>query len=182
MKKIISCISAFVIILMVATSCVFAIEKNDISSDELISLSGKQINGVVSKNKCVSPMSFNPISYSKRNVKRSVEWGAYYKVSGIVHTGKYGGSITATKSETFGVSVSGSIYGLGISTSKSITTGIGHTINIGPYKRAYMAVRTKYKMERGIRVVKDSELRTTISTNKYTVAVPIDYEYRVFYR
>ena len=59
MKKIISCISAFVIILMVATSGVFAIEKNDISSDELISLSGKQINGVVSKNKCVSPMSFN---------------------------------------------------------------------------------------------------------------------------
>ena len=31
MKKIISCISAFVIILMVATSGVFAIEKNDIA-------------------------------------------------------------------------------------------------------------------------------------------------------
>ena len=96
-----------------------------------------------------------------------------------ITTGKGGGSITATKSVTFGTDVSGAIDGLGISTSKSITSSIGYTLNADPNKTVYMGYRVYYKVETGTREYYDLVTGKVLKSNSYTVKVPQYGEFKL---
>ena len=119
----------------------------------------------------------NPYFYRKKNVKTYTEWSPYKRVSDNLKTGSSGGSITTTKSVTFGVTVSGDIYGLGISQSGSISSSTGYTLKVGKNKRVYVGYRVKYKVEKGIREHYDVVTGKVRASNSYTVKVPQYGEY-----
>lgn len=163
-------------IVIVTSNNVYA-QDEDKSITEIVS------NTITQTYNQIKPQSYNPTIVRKSNVKTYTEYSAWKTVSGTVNTGKYGGSITSGRSHTFTVIFSGTISGLGISTSYSFSTDVGHTINVGPNKKAYMEVRVKYKVETGRRELYDTELNRVISSNNYTVKTPINNsdEYRVKY-
>lgn len=121
----------------------------------------------------------NDFRYRKVNVKTFNEWSGYKRASDNITTGKGGGSITATKSVTFGTDVSGAIDGLGISTSKSITSSIGYTLNADPNKTVYMGYRVYYKVETGTREYYDLVTGKVLKSNSYTVKVPQYGEFKL---
>ncbi|WEA39551.1 hypothetical protein VO178_04170 [Lysinibacillus fusiformis] len=127
----------------------------------------------------VTPYFVNDFRYRKVNVKTFNEWSGYKRASDNITTGKGGGSITATKSVTFGTDVSGAIDGLGISTSKSITSSIGYTLNADPNKTVYMGYRVYYKVETGTREYYDLVTGKVLKSNSYTVKVPQYGEFKL---
>ncbi|MFE4708031.1 hypothetical protein [Peribacillus simplex] len=78
----------------------------------------------------ITPSFVNDFRNVKKKVKKYEEWSNYKRVSDNLTTGKAGGSISSTKSVTFNTSVTGSIYGLGISTGASKTSTVGYTLNV----------------------------------------------------
>ncbi|MFG3435385.1 hypothetical protein [Lysinibacillus fusiformis] len=127
----------------------------------------------------VTPYFVNDFRYRKVNVKTFNEWSGYKRASDNITTGEGGGSITATKSVTFGTDVSGAIDGLGISTSKSITSSIGYTLNADPNKTVYMGYRVYYKVETGTREYYDLVTGKVLKSNSYTVKVPQYGEFKL---
>lgn len=121
----------------------------------------------------------NDFFYRKTNVTTTKEWSAFKRVSDNVITNNSGGSISATKSVTFGTEVSGNISGLGISVNASVSSEIGHTINVDPNKRVYMGYRVRYEVERGTREYYDIVTGKVIRSNKYTVKKPLFGEYKL---
>ena len=76
-----------------------------------------------------------------------------------------------------GVEVEGGISGLGISTSTTIASSKGYTLNVGPNKKVYMAYRVKYQIEKGTREYYDIVTGKVMKRNSYTVKTPISGEY-----
>lgn len=134
---------------------------------------------VANSNAEVSPSFINDFRYRAVNVTTSNEWSGYRRVSDNLKTGKGGGSISANKTTTFDTSVSGEINGLGISTSKSISSSIGYTLNVAPNTTVYMGYRVYYKVEKGTREYYDLVTGKVISRNSYTVKVPQYGEYKL---
>lgn len=121
----------------------------------------------------------NDFRHVKKNVKRYESWSGYKRVSDNLVTGKAGGSITSNRSVTFSTNVSGDISGLGISTSGSISSSIGYTLNAGANKRVYMGYRVRYRVEEGYNCIVDVATGRTISKKKYVVKRPIYGEYKL---
>jgi|GEM_PF-5702901 len=111
------------------------------------------------------------------NVRVTEEWSPWQRVSNNLSTGSQGGgSISATQNVTWSTQTSGSIQGLGISTSRSVQSGTGYTLNVGPNRRVYMAHRARYQVTTGTRVVfTPGTGRTTY--NDFTVRTPLFGEF-----
>ncbi|MGC7930205.1 hypothetical protein ACP3VS_16415 [Lysinibacillus sp. VIII_CA] len=162
----------FLILLSVVTA-VFTMDSKTATAEEVVDL-----EEVVNSEE-VTPYFVNDFRYRKVNVKTYNEWSDYKRASDNITTGKGGGSITATKSVTFGTDVSGAIDGLGISTSKSITSSIGYTLNADPNKTVYMGYRVYYKVETGTREYYDLVTGKVLKSNSYTVKVPQHGEFKL---
>ncbi|WP_129600361.1 hypothetical protein [Anaerophilus nitritogenes] len=121
----------------------------------------------------------NDFRNRKVNVSTYNEWSPFKRVSDNVVTGSEGGSISSTKTATFGTSVTGSISGLGISTNSSISSTIGYTLNVGKNKRVYMGYRVYYTVEKGTNEYYDIVTGKVIRSNKYIVKVPLYGEYKL---
>lgn len=126
-----------------------------------------------------APNFVNDYRYRKVNVTTSHEWSPYKRVSDNIQTGSEGGSISASKSVTFGTDVSGEIAGLDISTNASISSEVGYTLNVGANKRVYMGYRVYYEVEKGTREYYDIVTGEVIKSNPYTVKVPQYGEYKL---
>lgn len=186
-------ILTFLILLSVVTA-VFTMDSKTATAEEVVDLeevvnseevvvdSEEVINSeenVEVDSEEVTPYFVNDFRYRKVNVKTYNEWSDYKRASDNITTGKGGGSITATKSVTFGTDVSGAIDGLGISTSKSITSSIGYTLNADPNKTVYMGYRVYYKVETGTREYYDLVTGKVLKSNSYTVKVPQHGEFKL---
>lgn len=119
----------------------------------------------------------NPIRYRKKSVSTYQEWSGYRRVSDNLKTGAKGGSISANKTTTFTTLISGSISGISVNTSGSITNSRGYTLNVGANKRVYLGYRTRYAVETGKREKYDLETGKVYSTDSYTVKRPLYGEY-----
>lgn len=113
------------------------------------------------------------------NLLKDVKPFSYRRVSDNLVTDSEGGSISASKSVTFGTEVSGDITGINISTSASITSEIGYTLNVGANKRVYMGYRVYYAVEKGTRELYDVVTGEVLRSNSYTVKVPQYGEYKL---
>lgn len=121
----------------------------------------------------VSPAFVNDFRYRKKNVTTSYEWSAYRRVSDNINTnGTSGGSISANKLTTFAVTVSGSIDGLGLSTTKTVSNSIGYTLSVGANRVVYLGYKAYYKVEKGTREYYDTVTGKVISSNSYTIKYP----------
>ncbi|MFE5429154.1 hypothetical protein [Peribacillus simplex] len=127
----------------------------------------------------ITPSFVNDFRNVKKKVKKYEEWSNYKRVSDNLTTGKAGGSISSTKSVTFNTSVTGSIYGLGISTGASKTSTVGYTLNVGANKRVYMGYKVRYSVEEGENHKVDIVTGKTISKSKYKVKKPKYGEYKL---
>lgn len=125
------------------------------------------------------PIFINDFRYRKVNVSTSYDWSPYKRVSDNLITSDAGGELSSTKSVTFGTEVTGSISSLGISTSASLTSEIGYTLNVGANKRVYMGYRVRYEIETGTRECYDIVTGKVIDHNDYTVKTPIYGEYKL---
>ncbi|ODV54468.1 hypothetical protein [Lysinibacillus fusiformis] len=151
----------FMILLSIVTVA-FTMDSQTAAVEEVVDLEeGVNPEEIVVDSEEVTPYFVNDFQY--RNIT----------------TGKGGGSITATKSVTFGTDVSGAIDGLGISTSKSITSSIGYTLNADPNKTVYMGYRVYYKVETGTREYYDLVTGKVLKSNSYTVKVPQYGEFKL---
>lgn len=119
----------------------------------------------------------NPVRNRKKNVKTYETWSSYKRVSDNVKFGKKGGTISADRTVSFSVEVSGNISGLGISTSGSISSKIGYTLNADPNTTSYLGYKVRYKVEKGINEFYDSSNGRVISRNEYTVKKPLYGQY-----
>lgn len=88
-----------------------------------------------------------------------------------------GATITQSKQLTFGVTVSGSIYGLGLSTSASVSTENSYSLNGTPRKTQYLGFRVKYKVEKGVRYVYNQNTNKVVDKNNCTYKKPMYDEY-----
>lgn len=139
-------------------------------------------NTVLPKNTIInaaenSKRMINPVRNRKKNVKTYETWSSYKRVSDNVKFGKKGGSISADRTVTFSVVVSGNISGLGISTSGSVSSKIGYTLNADPNTTSYLGYKVRYKVEEGINEFYDSTNGRVIASNKYTVKKPLYGQY-----
>ncbi|MDJ0333531.1 hypothetical protein [Planococcus sp. S3-L1] len=121
-----------------------------------------------------SNLAARAIKYTKTNVKTSTTWSNFKKVSGIINGP---GSISATKSEAFGVVVNGAYSNLGLSLNKTKTSITGYTLTHAKNTRVYMGYRVKYSVETGTRVATRNGF--VISRLPYTVKTPIIDEYKL---
>ncbi|MCY9138185.1 hypothetical protein AB9M93_15185 [Peribacillus frigoritolerans] len=115
----------------------------------------------------------------KKKVKKYEQWSSFKRVSDNLTTGKKGGSISSTKSVTFTTSVTGSIKGLGISTSASKTSTVGYTLNADPNSVMYMGYRVRYSVEEGENHKVDIVTGKTVSKNTYKVKKPMYGDYKL---
>lgn len=116
----------------------------------------------------------------KKNVRTTSEWGSFKRVGnnmtvrkGETHT------FTVTQTVTFGTTVIGTIDGLGINTSSSISSTLGHSISTSNPGTWYLAFRVKYNVEKGTRVYVSGVDSTKVIENSYTVKKPIYGEYKL---
>lgn len=174
LKKIV--IAAMAMSMIIGGSAVsFAGENDMVKTDGQVSASQVKANGSE-----ITPQDRqHPRKTKKINVVKSTEWSSFKRVSDNMTVGKAGGTIHCQKSVSFGTVVSGTISGLGISTSATKSTTVGYSINAAPNSTSYMAYRVKYNVEKGTRVVYDAVTGKTISTNKYTVKKPSIGEYKL---
>lgn len=126
-----------------------------------------------------TPDFVNDFRYRKVGVKISHGWSPYKRVSDNIITNSKGGSITATKSVTFGIVVSGNIYGLNISTSAKVCSKRDYTLNVGANKHVYLGYHVHYKIEKGTRELYDIVTGKVVSKNEYTVKTPQYGEYKL---
>ncbi|QYY44759.1 hypothetical protein ACKE5C_19235 (plasmid) [Aneurinibacillus thermoaerophilus] len=131
----------------------------------------------IHNNSTVTPYFINDFRNVKRDVKTYETWSDYKRVSDNLVTGGAGGSISANQSVTFTTTVSGNIAGLGISTSGSISSSVGYTLNVPPNKRVYMGYRVRYSVEEGTNCLVDIVTGKVLSSSKYVVKRPIYGEY-----
>lgn len=131
----------------------------------------------VNSNNNTSSRMVNTIRYRKKNVKKSTEWSAYKRVSDNLKTGNKGGSITTTKSASFGATTTGSVYGIQVAASATISSSVGYTLNVGGNQRVYVGYRVKYAVEKGTREQYDLTTGKVYSSNSYTRKVPQHGEY-----
>ena len=163
--------------LVLSFSIIFTLDVSEASTINNTSTTNIEISPGSSE---ISPMFVNDFRTRKVNVSTTYEWSNYRRVSDNLNTyGSTGGSISANRSTTFGVEVSGTIAGLGISTSGSVSSQIGYTLNAGPNQAVYMGFRTRYEVERGTREVYDIVTGRVSSRNTYTVKRPMYGEYKL---
>lgn len=129
------------------------------------------------QNTQINSRMVNTIRYRKKNVKTYREWSGYRRISDNLKTGSKGGSISANKSTTFSATISGSIYGINVNSSGSVSSSKGYTLNVGGNKRVYLGYRTQYAVETGKREQYDLATGKVYSTNNYTVKRPLYGEY-----
>ena len=112
-----------------------------------------------------------------QTTSRTTKWTSYKRVSNNVKVPPKGATITQSKQLTFGVTVSGSIYGLGLSTSASVSTENSYSLNGTPRKTQYLGFRVKYKVEKGVRYVYNQNTNKVVDKNNYTYKKPMYGEY-----
>lgn len=95
---------------------------------------------------------------------------SYYPLTHEFSPGSGGGSVTVTEARTFGTTVSGTIDGLGINVSQSVTTSAGYTATIRPNGTARVVAAVYYQNERGLKVTK--RYGRVLSRNIYHVKKP----------
>lgn len=128
----------------------------------------------------ISPLFVNDFRYRKKNVKYSEAWSGYKSISDVLNTSNSsGGSITASKSVSFKVDVSGAIHGLGLTTTGSMSSTKNYTLNVAKNKRVYLGYRVKYKIETGTREQYDITNGKVRTSNKYTIKTPIQGEHKL---
>lgn len=182
---------------MLLLSTVFVLNKSEASElkdleEEEISISSLEIAnenvettrtnavGQVTESDNISPYFINDFRSRKKNVSYSESWSGYKRISDTLNTyNSNGGSITATNTASFGVTVSGSIQGLSISTAKTLTSTRSYTLTVAKNKKVYLGYRVKYKVETGTREYYDAATGRIISSNKYTVKTPISGEHKL---
>lgn len=152
---------------------------NDVLKNNVTLVTNYNVEYFKTNSNNISPEFVNPYRYRKIKEDVTYEWSPFRRVSSNLNTyNSGGGSIKANRKTTFGVSVSGNIFGLGISTSGSISSQIGYTLNVPKNRRVYMGYRVRYKVEKGIREVRDV-VTGKKTTNKYTVKTPLYGEYKL---
>lgn len=119
-------------------------------------------------------IGFN-ISTRKTNVRTRYEWSSYHRVSDTIRTGPKGGSISTTKSLSFGGSIKGSVQGIDVSVNGTVSSSVGYTLHIGGNQRAHIGYRVLYLVEEGTRIVSDGS--GELSRNTYIARKPIRGEY-----
>lgn len=156
--------------LVLSFSMLLGFDTTKASAEEVAVVPVKEIRGTESE---ITPMFINDYRTRKVNVSYSYEWSGYRRVSDNLDTrNSSGGSITSNRTTTFTTAVSGSIAGLGINTSASVSSQVGYTMNVGPGKLVYLGYKVYYKVEKGTRQTYDSLTGQVISSNAYTVKVP----------
>lgn len=134
----------------------------------------------ITEEQITSPYFINDFRSRKKNVSYSESWSGYKRISDDLNTNNSsGGTLTATTTASFGVTVSGSIEGLGISTSTTLTSAKSYSLSVPKNKIVYMGYRVLYKVETGTREYYDLVTGKVISSNKYTVKTPIKGEYKL---
>lgn len=147
---------------------------------EVINNPGTNVIEQITEDQNVSPAFVNDFRSRKKNVTYSESWSGYKRISDNLNTyNSSSGSITATKTASFGVTVSGSIQGLGISSAKTLTSTKSYTLNVPKNKIVYMGYKVRYKVENGTREYYDVTTGKVISSNKYTVKTPIFGEHKL---
>lgn len=136
---------------------------------------------VISRNDDLITPSAGQTIY-KTNVRYATEKGAFRRVSNYVTNSK-GQSISISSNDTVSYSrvISGSVYGISVSSNKTISSSTGYTINTSSPGTWYLAVRPTYKVEYGTRNVQSGH-SGAVSKNSYRVAVPVSLEYRLLKR
>lgn len=180
MKKVLSLVLCVVMLLALSIPA-FAAESDPLYVNEcdIEIVPSDALTGNYAGPSEAEPRFINDFRYRKTNVTTSNEWSAYKRVSDNLVTDSEGGSISASKSVTFGTEVSGDITGINISTSASITSEIGYTLNVGANKRVYMGYRVYYAVEKGTRELYDVVTGEVLRSNSYTVKVPQYGEYKL---
>lgn len=180
MRKLLSLILSFVM-LFTLTIPAFASEADSLYVNEcdIEIVPDNALTGNYTESSENAPRFINDFRYRKINVTTSYEWSAYKRVSDNLVTDSEGGSISSTKSVSFGTEVTGNIGSLGISTNTSISSEIGYTLNVGANRRVYMGYRVYYKVEQGTRELYDIVTGQVISSNSYTVKTPQYGEYKL---
>lgn len=183
MKKLLTTILSFVMVFSFSTM-VFAAELDTmyVNESEIEIIPDNALNGTYTAIQSeIGPRSLDPtkdIRYRKKNTTTTYEWSGYKRVSDDLITDSAGGSLSSTKSVSFGPSVAGSIYGLlDISVGGTLESETGYVLNVDPYKHVYMVYRVKYKVEKGTRECYDALTGKVLSSNKYTVKSPQHGEY-----
>lgn len=116
----------------------------------------------------------------KKNVRTTSEWGSFKRVGNNMTVRKgENHTFTVTQKVTFSTSVTGTIDGLGISTSSSVSSEIGYNLSTSNPGTWYLAFRPKYKVEKGTRVYVSGVDSTKVIENSYTVKKPIYGEYKL---
>ncbi len=167
MKKKIIAFLVFVTFLF--PSSAFAFEGTDASAKEIIN---EQENDSVTRSQ---------FAFRKENVKTYEEWSPYKRVSDNICPDGPGGEISADRTVTFKVEVSGVISGINVIGGGSIASEKHYTLPVEEGRCGYMAFRVKYKVEEGTRVQYDMVTDRVINTNKYKVKVPQYGSYKILY-
>jgi len=175
----------YILTLIVCFLPTFSIYAYNYEYDENLFNSNPVPYKVIEDNSCLSINYelYDSERHTPNTITRAVnrrwhrEWSQFDRVSNNILTGSNGGSITSTNSTTFNTQVSGSISGLGISTSTSVSSSLGYTLNVGPNRRVYMGFRVRYEVETGTREIVCMHTGRVLSSNSYTVRVPLYGEF-----
>lgn len=118
-------------------------------------------------------------SYKKEGVNTSYYWSSAARVSQNLNTNppSNGGTITSDRTKTFSTNVSGEYRNLGFDIGKSVSSTIGHSLNVEPNKRVYMAYKVRYKVETGTRLKISNLTLRVVSRDRYRVETPMYGEF-----
>lgn len=175
MKRIFS-VTLFIIILCLNCFASYASNENCFEKESLDSSVNQEI--VSDENeKDIKKSQYHGYYYRKKVTSTTTKWTSYKRVSNNVKVPPKGATITQSKQLTFGVTVSGSIYGLCLSTSASVSTENSYSLNGTPRKTQYLGFRVKYKVEKGVRYVYNQNTNKVVDKNNYTYKKPMYGEY-----
>lgn len=166
------------VLMIVPTNNAFAQEGKYVDEKNIVVIESSKLEHPTTE-EIVKPLFINDFRNRKKNVRTYNQWSPFKRVSDNMKTGNAGGSISSNKSVSFGCSVSGSIQGLGISRSGSVSSSMGYTLNVDKNKRVYMGFRVYYQVETGINEYYDVATGKVIRSNSYTVKKPQYGEYKL---
>lgn len=148
------------------------------ASSELNSTLFQDENKYIIGDKEVSPNMLPTIK--KVNVRKYQQTGSFVTISNRVQaTSNQFVTITSSKGTSFTTQVSGDISGLGFSTSKSISAEVGYSIQGKGPGTFVMQAAPVYSVETGTKQQISAWSGLVISSNSYTIKVPINVTYRL---
>ena len=143
-----------------------------------ISSASNAVNSIVeNSDRTIQPKQLGGFYYRKKVKRVYTAYSSYRKVSDSIHFPERGGSITVSRQVTIHGSISGSIFGINVSTGGSVSSFVGYTLNGTPGKTQHIGFRAKYRVKEGVRYKYNQLTGRLVSSNTYKVMKPVNGEY-----